>query len=187
MSDRTFVTGFKAFLKVGQNPSETLAEASARRHQTLEVSYRAVDDFLASLEASTFDRLLMIGVAAGRDHMSLELFARNIIGKTPDVRGYAPFGQIDKEAPLLLSATLWTPDRSARVLMEVPHARASMDAGSYLCNYISFRALQRFPDKHVGFLHIPMPDKIALDDQQMALSRILEILEAPDQADDQSQ
>lgn len=184
MSDRTFITGFKAFGRVGQNPSETLALNSNRPHETLEVSYQAVDDFLAGLDGASFDRLLMLGVAAGRDHLSMELFARNVIGKTPDVRGFAPKGLIDPSAPLLLQSTLWTPERSAFIDVDVPRVRTSLDAGNYLCNYISFRALQRFPDKHVGFLHVPMPDKISLLEQQKDLAQILEFLETPKLSDE---
>ena len=177
MSDRTFVTGFKAFLSVSDNPSAKLAESCGRPFQTLEVAYRAVDDFLASLNPETFDRLLMIGVAAGRDRLTPELYARNSIGKVKDVRGYAPEGLIDPTGETLLESTLWTPEITSEVVAFDPHTKVSMDAGRYLCNYISYRAMQRFPEKKVGFLHIPREDKLAIEVQKQSLERILEIIE----------
>ena len=178
MSDRTFVTGFKAFLNVNDNPSAKLAESCGRPFQTLEVAYRAVDDFLAGIDPSTFDRLLMIGVAAGRDRITPELYARNTIGKSKDVRGYAPEGLIDPNGETLLQSTLWTPEIASEIVAFDPHTKISMDAGRYLCNYISYRALQLFPQKRVGFLHIPIEEKLPLDTQSASLKRILEIIES---------
>jgi len=177
MNDRTFVTGFRAFGSIAENPSAKLAESCGRPFQTLEVAYRAVDDFLVGLDPNKFDRLLMIGVAAGRDRIAPELLARNFIGKTPDVRGFAPMGFIDANGPMLLPSTLWTPEIEAEIVIDVPHTKISMDAGRYLCNYISYRALQKFPDKMVGFLHVPGVDKLALESQQKCLDAILSIVE----------
>ena len=176
MSDRTFVTGFGAFRDIGENPSAKLAGASGCPFQVLEVSYRAVDDFIAGLNPNSFDRLLMLGVAAGRDRLTPELFARNWIGKSADVRGYAPMGRIEEDAPLLFESTLWTPEIASEIVAFDPHTRISMDAGDYLCNYISYRALQRFPDKKVGFLHVPGVDKLLLDKQSESLTKILAII-----------
>jgi pyroglutamyl-peptidase len=177
MSQRTFVTGFKAFGAVVDNPSAKLAQASGRPFQTLEVAYRAVDDFLAGLDASTFDRLLMIGVASGRDRITPELLARNFIGKTLDVRGYAPEGLIDLKGETLLESTLWKAEIVSEVVAFIPHTRLSMDAGHYLCNYISYRALQHFPAKQVGFLHVPAEDKLPIEVQLDTLQRIFAIIE----------
>ena len=177
MSDRTLVTGFKAFQNVSDNPSAKLAESCGRPFQKLEVAYRAVDDFLGGLDPTSFDRLLMLGVAAGRDRITPELYARNSIGKTKDVRGYAPEGLINPNGEALLEATLWTPDAVSEIVAFDPHTKISMDAGRYLCNYISYCALQKFPEKRIGFLHVPAEDKVSLDIQKTSLNRILDIIE----------
>lgn len=177
MSDRTFVTGFKAFLNVRDNPSAKLAESCGRPFQALEVAYRAVDDFLGGLDPICFDRLLMIGVAKGRDRVTPELYARNSIGKSKDVRGYAPEGVIDPNGDLLLESTLWTPEVISEIVAFDSHTKISMDAGRYLCNYISYRALQKFPEKKVGFLHVPSEDKLSIENQMLSLQKILEIIE----------
>lgn len=177
MSDRTFITGFGAFLAVSDNPSSKLAEQTGRPYQVLEVSYTAVDHFLASLSDASFDRLLMLGVAANRDRLTPELFARNMIGKAPDVRGKAPLGYIEQGAPLLLESTLWTPEITSEIVAYDPQTKISMDAGDYLCNYLGYKALQRFPNKLVGFMHVPSPERLPLCHQATSLDRILKLVE----------
>ena len=177
MSDRTFVTGFGAFGSVTDNPSAKLAESCGRPFQVLEVAYSAADEFLAGLSPDSFDRLLMLGVASGRDRLTPELFARNFIGPAKDVRGYVVEGAIEEGAPLLFESTLWTPDVVSEIVAYDPHTKISMDAGEYLCNYISYRALQRFPDKRVGFLHVPPVEKLPLEVQKVTLGRILGLIE----------
>ena len=175
--NRTFVTGFGAFKSIAENPSATLAESSGRPHTVLEVSYQAVDEFISSLCTDSFDRLLMIGVAAKRDRLTPELFARNMIGPDADVRGYAPLGYIEPMAPLLLESTLWTPEVLSEIVIYDPHTKVSMDGGDYLCNYIGYRALAAFPEKRVGFLHIPTPEHLPMQEQQRVLQMMLEIIE----------
>lgn len=175
--ERTLVTGFGDFGTVTGNPSAVLAKACGRPYDVIEVAYRAADDFLSGLEAGSFDRLLMLGVAAGRDRLALELFARNMIGRARDVRGNAPEGYIEEGAPLLLESTLWTPEIASEIVAYDPRTRMSWDAGTYLCNYLAYRALQRFPGKALGFLHVPGIERMPLDQQQEALRRILEVIE----------
>ncbi len=177
MNLRTFVTGFGSFGTVTDNPSAKLAAASGRPCQVIEVAYRAVDDFLADLDVDSFDHLLMIGIASGRDRITPELYGRNTIGQSKDNRGYAPIGKIAEDAPLLIESTLWTPDVLSEVVAFDRRTKISMDAGSYLCNFISFKALQRFPTKKVGFLHVPAVEQVSLDEQAESIQRILSIIE----------
>jgi pyrrolidone-carboxylate peptidase len=170
------VTGFGPFLDVKENPSATLAEGTGRPFQILEVAFEAVDEFLAGLDPATFDRLVLLGVANSRTQVTPELFARNQIGHTRDVRGNDRFGPIDPNAPLLLEGTLWGPAPLVE-LFPNPDLKVSLDAGSYLCNYTYFRALARFPDKRVGFLHVPGAEAMPLDRQAELVQAILENVE----------
>lgn len=113
----------------------------------------------------------------GRDKISLELYARNSIGRHKDVRGEGQMGAIEPNGPILLDATIWTPENCSEIVAHDSNARISMDAGAYLCNYVSYRALQRFPNKKVGFLHVPADKKMPIEEQAKSLRRILEILE----------
>ena len=166
-----FVTGFGPFLNVTDNPSAKVAEALGLPYQVLEVSFDAADAFVAGLDPAGFGCLLMIGVARGRKHVCPELFARNQIGHTKDVHGQDRFGPIEEGAPLLLEGGLWTPEILSFAIDE-PTIRTSYDAGTYLCNYIYYRALRRFPDRRVGFLHVPDVDAIPLE-ETIRIARLL--------------
>jgi pyroglutamyl-peptidase len=164
-----FVTGFGSFGAFTDNPSANLAESCGHPHQVLEVSFAAVEEALANLP--DFDALLMIGVAGNTEVMRLETVAHNRIGKLADVQGVvAGPGPIDPAAPFQLHAPLWTqPD-----LMDA----VTVDAGDYLCNYSLFRAIQLFPTKLVGFLHVPPVDKMPLERQRTELAQIIEQLQS---------
>ena len=68
---RTVVTGFGPFGTVADNPSARLARGAEFR--ILEVAYDAIDDALR--EIGPVDRLLLMGVAAGRFRPRLETVA----------------------------------------------------------------------------------------------------------------
>jgi len=165
------VTGFGPFLDFGDNPSQKLAESSGCRHEILEVSFKAVDEFVVGLDPDSFDTWLAIGLASKAETMLVETVGHNKIGATPDVRGevHGP-GKIDPVAPPMLAATLWP----AALLSETDIRRPSTDPGGYLCNFLLFRALQQFPEKRVGFLHIPSFEMVPFETQIEELRFILE-------------
>lgn len=174
MDGRTLVTGFGPFPGVEDNPSAALARESGEGHRILEVSYEAAEAFVRDVDAGSFDRLLLIGVAASRDHLSLELFARNGCGRAPDVTGCVRAGRILDDSPLLLPTTLFEPEASAQIIAGEPRLRFSLDAGGYLCNFIYYRCLAAFPSKRIGFLHVPPPDRIGIEEQSSLVRRVLD-------------
>jgi len=169
------VTGFLAFEGFEFNPSATIAERCGRPFALIEVSYAAVDDYLASLDASRFDQLLLTGVAGRSTRMRVERFARNVVDARVDVRHFTRGpGPIDPLGLAELRGTLWTDsicDRATDVRC------GSDDAGGYLCNYIYYRALQMFPGKRVGFLHVAPEEHLPIDRQLHVLSELLAELE----------
>ena len=169
---RTLVTGFGPFGTVTDNPSGRLAEGSGRSFRVLEVAYEAADAFLEGLNPEGFDSLLMLGVATRRDRIMPELFARNWRGEVADVRGKADHGPIEEGEPLLIDSTLWNAHLAATLSVSLG-LFASMDAGSYLCNYLSYRALRRFKTKRVGFLHVPPFERLTQARQAETLAKVL--------------
>lgn len=171
-----FVTGFGPFLEVTENPSGTIASRLGLPFRLLDVTFAAADAFLDEFESMDFDTLLMIGVAAKSTKMRFECVARNTIGATPDVAGtvMGP-GPVHAAAPSQLHAPLWAwADRWVDDRFEV-----SVDAGSYLCNYIAFEAVRRFPDRTTGFLHVPMPSpELDLDTMVAAIRELPFVAEA---------
>jgi len=167
------MTGFGPFGSVSQNPSALLASSHAPHH-ILEVSFAAVDRFIASRPWEAFDHLLLMGVAGAEPRFRLERTARNYVGAAPDVRGVCRGpGAIDSSAPSAFYSTLWPGP-----LLETDGEfwRASDDAGSYLCNYLFFRALQHGSGCRVGFLHVPLLAAVPLETQLAWLDRLVQSL-----------
>ena len=173
----TLVTGFGSFGAVLDNPSSVLAQASGANWIPLRVSFAAVDQFLATLDPNSFNALFLMGVAAGRSHVSLESIARNMVGKTPDVDGtVAGPGLIDADGPGLIRGTLWPESLIATTSGDL---EASEDAGDYLCNYLYFRALQKFPEHRIGFLHVVSFDSVSFARQLVIVRQLLRAVSAP--------
>ncbi len=164
------VTGFGPFLGHGENPSGVLATGCGERFCVLEVSYLGVDSFLDALDPSGFDSWLALGLAAKASSMLFETVGANRIGDVADVLGevHGP-GVIDPTGPPLLAATLWH-----GVLFEGEEVKPSVNAGDYLCNYLLYRALRRFPDKRIGFMHVPPFSVLSLERQTSALRDVID-------------
>ncbi|CAN5470116.1 pyroglutamyl-peptidase I [soil metagenome] len=174
---KLLVTGFGSFGTVTENPSAVLARACGRESRILEVSYAEVSRFLNSQEALFAPAFLFMGVATNRTKITPELFARNHRGDKKDVRGEALFGLIEEHGPLLVPATIWKSEDLADWSEHLP-VHPSLDAGNYLCNDLAYRALRKFPEKPIGFLHVPPFDALDLATQSSVLQRILARLEA---------
>lgn len=174
--ERILVTGYGPFEEVDENVSQSLAEACGLNYEVLEVSYAAVESFLANVERDSFDALLAMGHGPSETRIRVESVGRNTICARPDVRGSVQGpGPIDPTAPAQLGATLW---RHPAFFEDTEDWYPGTDPGGYLCNYILFRALQEFPEKRVGFLHLPPPEAIPLERQLAALHRMVTLLEA---------
>ena len=178
MIDSLLVTGFGPFEKVDKNPSEILARTSGRRHEILPVSYRAVTRFIEELDGESFSHLLMLGVHGAGPHIRVETTARNVTSSRPDVDGFGPnTGVVRPGSPHALGGTLW-PSLNLSRLLDEHDAVMSYKAGDYLCNFIYYEALNRFPSKLVGFLHVPDVDRLGIEEQQKAVQHLIEQIEA---------
>jgi pyroglutamyl-peptidase len=170
---RILITGFGPFPGAPYNPTQPLVARLARLRRPaladvellshiFPVTYRAVDQELPKLLAKLRPQaLLMFGLAARTAHVRIETRARNAvtmlwpdaaqtrvrkgsIGLGPDAMMFGPH-----TAKLLRSARATGID-----------ARPSRDAGAYLCNYLSWRAIEAVDtDDHLqvaAFIHIPL-------------------------------
>jgi pyroglutamyl-peptidase len=170
---RTLVTGFGPFQGVEVNPSETLAKASGVPHVILDVTYAAAEGFVQTLDSLSYDNLLMLGVASNRSQMSVELEAKNLRSGA-DVAGVSADGVIDLHGPQALKSTMWTHELVELLKLEFPHeVSLSFDAGTYLCNYLYYKALQILTIPRVGFLHLVMPDQLSLATQENIVLEVL--------------
>jgi pyroglutamyl-peptidase len=165
------VTGFGRFPGAAQNPTTAiathLARAARRRGSdcvahVFATTYAAVDRELPRLIAAHRpDAILMFGLAARRAHVSIELVARNRMSLWfPDADGVVPpraaiaAGAGASVRGRVVFSRLLAAARATRV-----KTKFSRDAGSYLCNYVYWRALEAAAapggPRRVVFVHVP--------------------------------
>jgi pyroglutamyl-peptidase len=169
---RVLITGFGPFPGAPHNPTMALVKRLAvlRRpafddveleSHIFHVTYRTVDRELPELVARARPRvLLMFGLAGRTDYLRIETRARNAVTTTfPDAdRSVAMKGAIVPGADAMMfgphTAKLLRAARGTGI-----DARLSRDAGSYLCNYLSWRAIEAVGGKDgpllASFVHIP--------------------------------
>ncbi|OKO68990.1 pyroglutamyl-peptidase I [Bradyrhizobium sp. NAS96.2] len=170
---RILVTGFGPFPGAPFNPTMPLVKrlVALRRpafddvalsSHIFDVTYAAVDRELPELIASHRPQaLLMFGLAGRSAHLRIESRARNAVTtRFPDAgRQHARKGSIAGGA----DAMMFGPhsERLLRAALATGiDARASRDAGSYLCNYLSWRAIEVVNGDNdlrlAQFVHVPL-------------------------------
>ena len=165
------ITGFGRFPGAPFNPSGLMATRLVRRRRpafaatrriahVFATRYDAVDGELpALLKREKPDIVVMFGVATRSHRVRIEQRARNRIAMFPDASGHRPAMRTiaphrDAQRNPLPIARLVKAARTTGVL-----AAASRNAGTYLCNYVYWRALEAAarPDGPglVVFVHVP--------------------------------
>jgi pyroglutamyl-peptidase len=170
---RILVTGFGPFPGAPFNPTMPLVKRLTQLRRPalsdvelighiFHVTYATVDRELPKLIVQHRPQaLLMFGLADRTAHVRIETRARNAVTTLfPDAdRTRARKGSIAGGADALMFGP-----HTAKLLRAADgtgiDARASRDAGSYLCNYLSWRAIEA-TDKDNGpvlaaFVHIPL-------------------------------
>jgi pyroglutamyl-peptidase len=174
MSDRLriLVTGFGPFPGAPFNPTQPLVKRLVRLRRPafddvefsghiFPVTYKAVDRQLPELLAQHHPHaLLMFGLASRTPHLRVETRARNAVTMLwPD----ADHMRVRKGSIASGEDALTFGAHTAKLLRAALgtgiDAQPSRDAGSYLCNYLSWRAIEA-TDKDSGpvlaaFVHIP--------------------------------
>jgi pyroglutamyl-peptidase len=169
---RILITGFGPFPGAPHNPTIPLVDRLLRLRRPafsevelsghiFPVTYKAVDRELPQLLASHRPHaLLMFGLASRTRHVRIETRARNAVTMLwPDadhtrvrkgsITGGADAARFGPHTAKLLRAAVGTGI----------DARPSRDAGSYLCNYLSWRAIEAVAAvgaPHLAaFVHVP--------------------------------
>jgi pyroglutamyl-peptidase len=169
---RILITGFGPFPGAPFNPTEPLVARLKRLRRPafsdveftshiFHVTYATVDRELPLLLAQHRPQaLLMFGLAGRTAHLRVEGRVRNAVTTLwPDAdRTRAHKGSIVGDA----DARMFGPHTAKLLRAAVGtgiDARASRDAGSYLCNYLSWRAIEAVNKgdglRVVSFVHIP--------------------------------
>src|ERR1700744_1462562 len=191
MSDhpRILVTGFEPFPGAPYNPTQplvarlkklrrpALAEVELSRH-IFPVTYSAVDRQLPELlEKHRPQPLLMFGLAARTSWLRIETRARNAVTMLwPDaehtrvrkgsIAGGADAMMFGPPSERLLRAALGTGI----------DARTSNNAGSYLCNYLSWRAIEATcrdgGPRLAAFVHVPLLARNGISERKGTTCRV---------------
>ena len=170
---RILVTGFGPFPGAPFNPTMLLVARLLRLRRPalsdvdlivhiFHVTYGTVDRELPALIAQYRPQgLLMFGLADRTAHVRIETRARNAVTTLfPDAdRTRARKGSIVSGADALMFGTHTAKLLRAAVGTGID-ARASRNAGSYLCNYLSWRAIEAAEKDNgpalAAFVHIPL-------------------------------
>jgi len=170
---RILITGFGPFPGAPYNPTMPLVKRLTRVRRpafgdvelighNFHVTYTTVDCELPELIARHRPQaLLMFGLADRTVHVRVETRARNAVTTLfPDAdRSRARKGSIESG----VDAMMFGPHTAKLLRAAVGtgiDARASRDAGSYLCNYLSWRAVEAVntgDGPHLAaFVHVPL-------------------------------
>jgi pyroglutamyl-peptidase len=186
---RILITGFGPFPGAPFNPTEPLVARLLRLRRPafsdvklcghiFPVTYRDVDRQLPHLLAAHRPHaMLMFGLASRTRYVRIETRARNAVTMLwPDAdRARSRKGSISENADALLFGP-----HTARLLRSALatgiDARASRNAGSYLCNYLSFRAIEASlrdgGPRLAAFVHVPLMARGAASPRKGTSNRI---------------
>jgi pyroglutamyl-peptidase len=170
---RVLITGFGPFPGAPYNPTMPLVKRLTQLRRPaladvelighiFHVTYSTVDRELPELIARHHPQaVLSFGLANRTAHLRIETRARNAVTTTfPDAdRHRARKGSIAPGADALMFGP-----HTRRLLRSAVgtriDARASRDAGSYLCNYLSWRAIEATGKDNgpalAAFVHVPL-------------------------------
>jgi pyroglutamyl-peptidase len=185
---RILITGFGPFPGAPYNPTEPLVARLLRLRRPalgdvelsghiFPVTYRAVDRELPqALAKHRPQALLMFGLASRTSFVRVETRARNAVTMLwPDAaKTRSRKGSIADD----IDAKMFGP-HTAKLLRAALatgiDARASRDAGSYLCNYLSWRAIEAISNngpRLAAFVHVPLLARDGTSPRKGATHRI---------------
>lgn len=170
---KIIVTGFKPFLDDKINPSERLALELGSSFPEIEALILPVEfeKSFAILQDEVLEKkpgfILMIGQASGRKNICLEKVALNWVqSEHEDEAGIRPkTGRILPSTELALM-TSFPVDSVFLELKKLNFpVEISFSAGTYVCNDLYFRTLNRFKNIKSIFVHVPLfPEQLKPQD-----------------------
>jgi pyrrolidone-carboxylate peptidase len=167
------VTGFGAFRNHSENPSSILASQLSVDNVTLKVTYPLVESFAKQLGSTDHNRVLCLGLSAAATELKFELYSHNRIGSEKGSSGRQHKRTVIRPSgPMTLGQTLATPSQLPDLPMNV-----SYTPGDYLCNFLLYSLLVRYPERRIGFVHVPLFEKVSEAEQLMQLKNLCEHLE----------
>jgi pyroglutamyl-peptidase len=188
------ITGFGPFPGAPFNPTGALVELLARRSPVLagtrrvahvfRTSYDTVDRELPALIARERPAaLVMFGLAKRSRHVRIETLARNTLSRVhPDVAGVLPKANaIVADGPAALALAAPAPRLLAAARRAGARAALSRNAGSYLCNYLCWRATEVTSaggPQIITFVHVPLVRPLTITTPGETLRTLADLVKA---------
>jgi pyroglutamyl-peptidase len=169
---RVAAAGFGPFPGVPKNPSGEIVRVLAKLQRfraagigldtaIFETAYGAAESALEKLIAGKPDAIVLFGVAGGARHIRVETVARNRASVLhPDHARFTPESRkLSGEGDSLLKVRGPATRMRAAIRTSGAKAELSINAGSYLCNAVFYRALAATaalrPAPLTFFIHVP--------------------------------
>ena len=182
--NHTLITYFGSFKQFQENPAELIANELRLIFQDnqkitfkkLDVYFEFINKFLEN-SWGEYDTLIELGVATKSDKIRLEVNGTNFVNGI-DVKGVQKNGkileiynQLKKSSFSKIVLKQWTNDFPNEVVI-------SETAGKYLCNYLYYKSLIRYPEKNSLFIHLAnfldIKEALSLEKQVVIISSIIE-------------
>lgn len=176
---KILITGFTPFGGRSINPSELIIKAIDNRFSEpgieittlllpvdFELAFNSLSGAIHS--ATSYDFILMLGQAAGRNSICLERVALNWMEaphKDEDGRSIRP-RNINPKLPAAVISELPL-DQWQKELSLFGQVSVSLSAGAYVCNYIYFRSLCEIQPQKANklFVHLPaLPEQLEVNE-----------------------
>jgi pyroglutamyl-peptidase len=177
---KILLTAFEPFLDHTTNPTIELVrrlKSETISTMTLPVVYeKAAQQVIEHAQYENYDFILLLGLAADRQTVSIEHHALNLMdATTPDNEGVIKrFEVIDENRPDLYLTDI--PYQTILLNADSKQIQLSLSAGGYICNDTFYRVKNALNNHKVGFIHVPKETTIDLDTQEKIIRWIISIL-----------
>lgn len=177
---KILVSGFKPFLGESVNPSEILANELSGLFKNVEsvilpVEFeRSFQILEKSVDQIRPDYLIMTGQAAGRKNVCFEKIGLNWIqSQNQDEVGTLPrAGRILPHVDLALMTSFPIEKIFFELKKELLPVEISFSAGTFVCNELYFRVLNKFQFLKSVFVHLPLlPEQLKGNDSRPTLEK----------------
>ena len=163
---KILVTGFEPFHNHPENPSAKLLPLLEDEVETLllPVAYERAWEVLAKkIQSESWDAVVMLGLAADRKEICLELVAINGRSNSkPDNDGKTVvFESIDAKGEAAILSEFPLHEWTAKAKEQGLPIKVSLSAGSFVCNYVYYKARQ-ITTKAL-FVHVPLEESMPLE------------------------
>lgn len=174
-SNRILITFFGPFNSFLINPSELVAEKLQKlfledsniEFRRLDVSFNSIEHFLES-DLNQFDVIIELGVATKSERVKLELNGTNFI-KGVDNNNFSKNGLIATNGSASITTNFDEDILNNLTSIYPEQISKSESAGKYLCNYLYYQSLNKFPEKKILFIHVAnfmgLSNAVSLDKQ----------------------